>query len=188
MHNVLQIGCPDPQDSDLPSNTAALICINPTSIEELSTTITTTVTNSTTVTHTETVNTLTTVSISICPTTRYEASHLLTSNCPSCTPRTVITTIIHQQQPPTVTVLLSNMTRSCPTCRASAVTTTIYQQSSVVLSNEVGIGILATSVVVICLPILTLVILTYCWIRTRRVLKKKRGDPEIKFVYMAQDR
>ena len=60
--------------------------------------------------------------------------------------------------------------------------------STVVLSDEVGIGILATSVVVICVPILTLVILTYCWIRTRRVLKKKRGDPEIKFVYLAQDR
>ena len=181
--------------SDLSNTTTATpICtsLNPTMTEEHSTTITTTVTNSTTVTstttHTETVNTPTTASVSICPTTRYEASHLLTSSCPSCTPRTVTTTIIHQQQPPTVTVLLSNMTLSCPTCRVSTLTTTIYQQSSVVLSNEVGIGILATPVVMICLPILTLVILTYCWIRTRRVLKKKRGDPEIKFVYMAQDR
>lgn len=193
-----QIATTEFSDSDLPSTTAAPICMNPTSTVKFLTTITTTVestqmvTNSTTVTstitRTQTVNALTTVSVSICPITLYEASHLLTSSYPSCTPSTVTTTIIYKQQPPTVLPVLSNMIPSCPACRVSTVTTTIYQQSSVVLSNEVGIVILTASVVVICLPVLTLVIVTYCWIRTRRILKKKRCDPEMKFVYLAQDR
>jgi hypothetical protein len=175
-------------------------CTNPISTVELLTTIittveptqivTTSVTVTSTINHTETVNALTTVCIRPTSSTSSlnEASHLLSSTCPLCTQNIVITTIIYRQQPPTA--VLSNMIPSCSACRPStiSVTTTIYQQSTIVLSNEVGIGILATSGVLICLPILTLVIVTYCWIRTRRVLKKKRGDPEMKFVYLAQDR
>jgi hypothetical protein len=58
--------------------------------------------------------------------------------------------------------------------------------SGIVLSNVVQIGILATSGVLICLPVLTLVIVTYCWIRTRRTLKKKRN--EVNSDHSAQDR
>ena len=60
--------------------------------------------------------------------------------------------------------------------------------TKVVLSNAVQIGILATSGVLICMPISALVIMTYCWIRTRRTLKKKRNDSEVRFHHSAQDR
>ena len=105
-----------------------------------------------------------------------ERSHLMTLNSvystglPACKPSTVT---VYQQQPP---IVLSNKMTSFPACRPSIVTTTIYQQSPVVLSNVAEVGILVTSAVLIGLPILTLVIVTYCWIRTRQTLKKKRQD------------
>ena len=56
------------------------------------------------------------------------------------------------------------------------------------LSNAAQIGILAISGVLMCLPILSaLVIVTYCWIRTRRTLKEREGT-RTNFVYSAQDR
>ena len=136
-----------------------------------------------TVEHTKT----TMVTVSICRLTPSpcKVSHAVTSSCPACIPSRVITTIHHQLPP----VVLQNTITTCPVCRpASTVTTTIYQQSPVVLSNTAGIGILAISAVLICLPIIAIVIVTYCWVRARRTLKKKRTDPEMKFVYLAQDR
>ena len=57
------------------------------------------------------------------------------------------------------------------------------------LSNAAQIGILVTSGVLMCLPILAaLVIVTYCWIRTHKMLKKKRNDSEIRFKHSVQDR
>ena len=56
------------------------------------------------------------------------------------------------------------------------------------LSNAAQIGILAISGVLMCLPILSaLVIVTYCWIRTRRTLKEREGT-RTNFVYSARDR
>ena len=144
-----------------------------------------------TIKHIQTVNSPTTVSIYPTPSSSLNktslpsiSSTVYSVGCPACTPSTVIATA-YQQQPPMV---LSNVMSSCPACRPSTVTTTIYQQSPVVLSNMAEIGILTTSAVLICLPILALVIVTYCWVRTRRTVKKKRSDPEMKFVYLAQDR
>ena len=56
------------------------------------------------------------------------------------------------------------------------------------LSNAAQIGILATSgIVLICLLIAALVIVTCCWIRTRRTLKEREGTG-MNFVYSARDR
>ena len=109
-----------------------------------------------------------------------EPSHLMTlssvyrTGLPACKPSTVTTTV-YQQLPPIVLPVSNKMT-SFPACRPSTVTTTMYQQSPVVLSNVAEVGILVTSAVLIGLPILALVIVTYCWVRTRQTLKKKRQD------------
>ena len=147
-----------------------------------------TVEHTKTITSTQTVNNPTTVSTYPTPSSSLnEASHpLISSNvynteCPACAPSTVTTTV-YQQQPP---IVLSNMTPSCPVCRSSTVTTTI---SPVVLSAAVQIGILATSAGLICLPILALVIVAYCWVRTHRAVKKKRRDSGMNIDPSAKDR
>ena len=55
-----------------------------------------------------------------------------------------------------------------------------------ILSNVAQIGILAASGVLMCLPISALVVVTFCWIRTRRTLKENRN--EVRFYHSAQDR
>ena len=62
--------------------------------------------------------------------------------------------------------------------------------TKIVLSSAAQIGILATSGVLMCLPILAaLVIVTYCWIRTRRTLKEREGTgTNFRIVYSARDR
>ena len=80
------------------------------------------------------------------------------------------------------------MRSSCPVCTPSMVTATIYQQPPIVLSDVVGVSILITSGVLICLPISALLIVTYCWVTTRRTLKKKRSGPEMDFDHSAHDR
>ena len=57
-----------------------------------------------------------------------------------------------------------------------------------ILSDIVQISILATSGVLICLPITALVIVTYCWGRTRQILKEKRSGSGVNFDLSTQDR
>ena len=64
---------------------------------------------------------------------------------------------------------------------------TIYQQPPIVLSDVVEVSILVTSGVLICLPISALLIVAYCWVRTRQILKKRNG-PGMDFDHSAQDR
>ena len=110
---------------------------------------------------------------------------------------TKIVTIIHTQELysqttvnilcPTLTPLLSEDTHLVTTSIVYITTCPDSTPSTkIVLSNVAQISILATSAVLICLPISALVIVTYCWIRTRQTLKKTRN--EAKFDHSAQDR
>lgn len=113
-----------------------------------------------TITHTQEVYRQTGTTVRICP-----------------TPTTSLSQDSHPVTPMVSTVYIT-------TCSDSTST----QSTKVVLSNAVQIGILATSGVLICMPILALVIMTYCWIRTRKTLKKKRNDSEVRCHPSAQDR
>ena len=102
-----------------------------------------------------------------------------------------IVTIIHTQEVysettisicPTPTPSLREDINLMCTTRCPDTTT------SSVLSNVAQIGILVTSGVLICLPISALVIVTYCWVRTRRTLKERRKSTGTTFVYSSQDR
>ena len=61
----------------------------------------------------------------------------------------------------------------CPACTSSTVTSTNCPQ---VLSDTLEIGIVIISGVLICLAILALVIVTYCWVKARQTLQEKRND------------
>jgi hypothetical protein len=84
-----------------------------------------------------------------------------------------------------------SMTPMVVTPTVSTVYITRYSDSipttkiAIVLSNVAIIGILATSGVLICLSISALVIVTCCWIRTRRTLKKRN---EVKPDHSVKDR
>ena len=82
------------------------------------------------------------------------------------------------------THLVTSTTNTVYITRSSDSTST--PTTKTVLSNVAQIGILAASGVLMCLPISALVVVTFCWIRTRRILKEKRN--EVRFDHSAQDR
>ena len=144
------------------TTTAADECVNKIIVEH-----TVTITS----THTQEVYSQTTVSI--CPISTIalsEDTHLVTS---------MASTALSED-----THLVTSTANTVYITRSSDSTST--PATKIVLSNVAQIGILAASGVLMCLPISALVVVTYCWIRTRRILKEKRN--EVRFDHSAQDR
>ena len=94
--------------------------------------------------------------------------------CPTPTPPSTTVSRLVTSTVSTIYITRSSDSTSPPTTRFA-------------LSNAAQVGILATSGVLMCLPISALVIVTYCWIRTRRTLKEREGTGT-NFVHSARDR
>ena len=106
-------------------------------------------------------------------------SQTTVSICPMPTPSSGEDTSLVTSTVSTVYITRSSDSTSIPATTPA---------TGLVLSNAAQIGILATSGVLMCLPIsVALVIVTYCWIRTHRTLKKREGTGT-NFVCSAQDR
>ena len=122
-------------------------------------------------THTQKVCSQTTVSI--CPTSTITLSEDTRLVIPTVSTALSEDTHLVTSTANTVYITRSSYSISTPTTKT-------------VLSNVAQIGILAASGVLMCLPISALVVVTFCWIRTRRTLKEKRN--EVRFDHSAQDR
>ena len=84
------------------------------------------------------------------------------------------------------TALSSVYSTRCPVSTQRTVTVTNCPQPAVAFTGVLEISILATSGVLICLPMLALVILTHCWVKTRRMLKKRNGG--VNSVHLGRER
>ena len=108
-------------------------------------------------------------------------SQTTVSICPMPTPSSTTVSHLVTSTVSTVYITMSSYSTSIPATTSA---------TGLALSNAAQIGILATSGVLMCLPILAaLVIVTYCWIRTRRTLKEREGTgTNFRIVYSARDR
>ena len=84
------------------------------------------------------------------------------------------------------TALSSVYSTRCPASTPSTVTVTNCPQPAVAFASVFEISILAISGVLICLPMLALVILTHCWVKTCRMLKKRNGG--VNSVHLGRER
>ena len=94
-------------------------------------------------------------------------SQTTVSICPMPTPSSSEDTSLVTSTVSTVYITMSSDSTNIPATTSA---------TGLELSNAAQISVLATSGVLMCLPIsAALVIVTYCWIRTRRTLKKREG-------------